>query len=157
RLKDNLDDMERRHTEQLKKVIATHLQEEKDAADSRTLQVTVELLTEQIRKLKVELQESKHQSSLYLEAKENSHQLQAQLDQLTKEKRELANNLKNTQLHAKNLENLVESTKGQLEDQKQVLIMREKSWKQELALVAEAQRTKLLELELEKSRMLHEL
>jgi len=144
-LKQEMITVDLRHTQQLKKLIETHLQQTKESGDVKTLKVTIELLQEQIQNLKQGLAEEPTNQKL-------EHQLKHEF----KLKEELLETIQLLKIQHQTSANLVEFYKTQFEEWKQVYNDQKHHWKQEFDFMNEKSAKLIHQLEMENDQLLQQ-
>jgi len=144
-LKQEMMTVDLRHTQQLKKLIETHLQQTKESGDVKTLKVTIELLQEQIQNMKQELTEEP-----------TTQKLEHQLKHEFKLKEELLETIQLLKIQHQTSANLVEFYKTQFEEWKQVYNDQKYHWKQEFNFMNEKSSKLIHQLEMENDQLLQQ-
>ena len=152
-LKEKMEEEDQHHSVQLKKLVENHLEENKGVRDVRTLKVTVELLQEQVQKVREEKKQYEEQALLYAATKRREMELETLLDTEKRAKEEAAKELKVAQGQYLTAQTMVEFYKNQFEEWKKVHSEQKDHWKKEIDLASESLRSRVLELELEKEQM----
>ncbi len=121
------------------------------------LKVTVDLLQEQLEKVKEEKETYQEHAAQYMVVKRREKELEDQLEKEILAKNALANEHKIILSQFHSSQGLIEFYKTQFEDWKKVYQDQKENWKKEVNFAAESLRSKVLELELEKEHMMKQM
>lgn len=157
RHKIDIEEIQDEHTQQMRRLIESHMIKVRDSGDARTLKITVELLQEEILRLKDEKKVYEERATAYLELRDISGRTKDELENERRTNEELMRSLVMLEHQNKQSLQLSEFYRSQVEEWKIVHAEQKDHFKRELSANLNQQKLKMHEMDMEIERVRSQL